>query len=119
MLTRCVSSLRQTDEGGAISGEGSNYESFILVRWEWLSLLGCQVILTAIFLISVIIHTARLGVDVVKSANTAELFALGHHGERGIATLEHDRSEGITTQVDRATIARLRRSEAGWKLHTE
>lgn len=112
-------SLRQTDEGGAISGEGSNYEKFILIRWEWLSLLGAQVILTVMFLISVIIHTARLGVDVVKSANTAELFALGRHGEPGEGTLGKDCTEGITTQVDPTTMARLRRSEAGWKLETE
>lgn len=114
-----MSSLRQTDTGGAISGQGSNYESFILVRWEWLSLLGCQVILTAIFLTSVIIHTARLGVDVVKSANTAELFALGNHNQPRIATLGQDRLEGITTRLDRATMVRLRKSEAGWKLHAE
>ncbi|KAJ4252341.1 hypothetical protein NW762_010939 [Fusarium torreyae] len=68
--------LRTADAQGSVEGKGFNRETYMFVRWQWLALLAGQVGLTVAFLVAIIIHTARIGVDVVKSSNAAELFAL-------------------------------------------
>ncbi|KAK7216204.1 hypothetical protein V2G26_004207 [Clonostachys chloroleuca] len=70
--------IRNADPDNHIEGKAYKQELHILIRWEWLSLLAIQLILTLVFLIWVMVLTAQLDMDVVKSSNIAELFAM--HG---------------------------------------
>lgn len=97
--------------------------TFVVVRWEWLTLISAQVLLSIAFLVTVVIGTARLGVDVVKSSNMAELFALpsqdgsesGKGGEES-GRRETGLSQGINTKVSRDVGAVLEKRQEGWRL---
>ncbi|KAH7316913.1 hypothetical protein B0I35DRAFT_512755 [Stachybotrys elegans] len=94
-----------------IQGEAFFPVTILRVRWEWLTFLAVQLVLTVVFLVSVIINTERMGVDIVKSSNMAELFAL-HIGEAEDSV----KTGGISSSVDRKTAAELYHGGQGWKL---
>jgi hypothetical protein len=98
-------------------------ENHIVVRWQWLFLLAIQIGFTIIFLPVVIYQTARLGIDIVKSSNMAELFAL-QDTQHCDAPPTDDRgqvikSAGINTQIDSNTTAELIKGNGGWKLYLQ
>ena len=105
------------DTKGAVEGEGFIRETYTFVRWEWLTLLAAQVGLAVVFVIAIIIHTARIGVDVVKSSNTAELFALqGDNGPRGTNIMASTQSMGIKTKLAKESTGMLLNTGGEWKL---
>ncbi|KAL2211302.1 hypothetical protein CC79DRAFT_194693 [Sarocladium strictum] len=95
--------------------------TFVEVRWEWMTLVSAQVGLSIVFLLSVMYGTARLGVDVVKSSNMAELFAFStterqdgwKEGESHGAYQDVGHA-GIKTQVAKDVGATLRKGREGW-----
>lgn len=100
--------------------------TFVEVRWEWMTLVSAQVGLSIVFLLSVMYGTAKLGVDVVKSSNMAELFAFSatgrqdgwKHGESHSAYQDVGRA-GIKTQVGKDVGATLRRGREGWYMEVK
>lgn len=68
--------MRTHEANGLVMGESLTAEAFVVIRWQWLAFLASQIGLTFLFLLIVIIHTAHLNIDIVKSSNIAELFAL-------------------------------------------
>ncbi|KAF6814700.1 hypothetical protein CSOJ01_03923 [Colletotrichum sojae] len=74
-----------------VMGVAWNSESFIRVRWPWLTFLIVQVGLSFIILMLIILETATAGVDVVKSSTLPSLFAINSEAK---ADLEHKFEEG-------------------------
>jgi hypothetical protein len=94
-----------------VRGEAFFPEMILRVRWEWLTFLAVQLVLTIAFLVAVIIHTERMGMNIVKSSNMAELFALQHD-----YTEEALKIRGISVSVDGKTAAELFREGQEWKM---
>lgn len=59
-----------------INGGAWKSESYIKVRWPWLTFLAAQVLLSVVILVMIITETARSGVDIVKSSTLPSLFAI-------------------------------------------
>ena len=59
-----------------VNGTALGMETFVHVRWEWLSLLIAQVSLSILVLLYIIIATARSGVEVLKTDALAALLAI-------------------------------------------
>ena len=115
-MTNVCDSLRTADKNGSVKGKGFNRETYMFVRWQWLALLAGQVSLTVVFVVAIVIHTARIGVDVVKSSNAAELFALQENKSGGTGMMEKSQSWGIRTKVGKASEGILINTGEGWKL---
>lgn len=107
-------SIRQA--GDPIEGEAKVLVTFIIVRWNWIAFIGTQVGLSIIFLIAVMIHTARLGLPVVKSSNLAELFALQGGESLGHAPGQH---VGLKPSIDGSLSGRLIQDGPNWKFQLD
>lgn len=115
------------ESGRERNGTAFNSVTFVEVRWEWLTLVAAQSGLTLVFLLAVVIGTARLGVDVVKSSNMAELFALptltfGDDSREGTKLRTQDHGfvyKGIKTEVGKDVGAVLRKGSEGWRLEVQ
>jgi hypothetical protein len=59
-----------------VNGTALAMETYVRVRWEWLSLLVAQVALSVIVLLSIIIATARSGVGILKTDSLSALVAI-------------------------------------------
>lgn len=109
-----------------VEGDVLQTETFVVVRWPWLSALAAQIGLTIVFVVGVAVHAARLGVAIVKSNNLAELFAQNSSSRRssqeqddGVAGGWTVSSTGIKTQVDEAARGRLVRDREAWILQVQ
>lgn len=113
--------MRESAEDGEVIGEALQRETFIKVRWEWLTFLAAQIGLTAVFIVVVMFHTARLDVDIVKSSNISELFALGNNNWSKSLNDEHGslKSSGINTKFHKDLRGRLIREDGVWSLEVE
>lgn len=100
-------------KGTTEEGETLIPETFVQVRWAWLSFVAIQVGLSVLFLVSIVWHTASLGVDVVKSSNMSELFALRHDTRYSQLPSE---AIGIHPLVDPSIVAKLEKSDGTWSL---
>jgi hypothetical protein len=78
------------------------------VRWAWLAFLAAQIGLSFVFLLAVMLYTAALGVDVVKSTSVAELFAMRPRG--------FSEPRGIRPSIDGQLVGRLRKEGHLWNL---
>ncbi|CAI6100061.1 unnamed protein product [Clonostachys chloroleuca] len=97
--------LRTSGGDRTVHGQAFVQENHIV-----LFLLAIQIGFTIIFLAAVIFHTERLGIDIVKSSNMAELFALQD-------TLEQEaKFVGINPRIDNNATAELTRRNGVWKL---
>ncbi|KIL89207.1 hypothetical protein FAVG1_07601 [Fusarium avenaceum] len=104
----------KTDLRNKVRGYAEISQQTIIIRWAWLSLLVTQIVLMILFMIYVIYETSKLGVQVVKGSNIAELKAMGQE----ISSLESECAlvGGISDKVDADLMGRLVRSDGGWKL---
>lgn len=123
MLGR-IREVKDEDNDGSLVktvhlGKARIGEPFLVIRWQWLALLVTQVLFTVLFLAYVIINTARLDVEIVKSSNIAELLALNrqrglHHRTTG--DQERDLPDGIRPGVEEKVHGRLTRHNGEWGL---
>lgn len=102
--------LNGNDEKNTVLGYARVGDTIIVVRWPWLSLLAAQVFLTILFLVHVIVDTALIGVEVVKSSNLAELRA-----DASTRPL----NGGIASQVDNTLVGKLVKVDDLWVLQVE
>jgi len=86
----------------------------IIIQWAWLSLLVTQVLLMVMFVLYVILETAKLNVQIVKGSNIAELVAMGY--EHSVPRSESVLSGGIAKSVRGDLMGRLVKSDNGWNL---
>lgn len=105
---------RQTNN--KVKGESANNEVFIVIRWEWITLLVIQIGVSVIFLIWVAIDTYLLGVPVLKSSNLGELFALQRPGYSPIAQGE---KTGFGHGIEKGIQGRLVREQDSWHLDVQ
>ncbi|KAL2204501.1 hypothetical protein CC79DRAFT_1325230 [Sarocladium strictum] len=104
------------DYGEVVQGAALSPVVFIKVRWAWLSYLAAQILLTIVFLVAVIVRSALLGIDVVKSSAMATLFAMEQSSDSeqdGIVL------PGLRRDVDKRTTGRLRRYHKTWSMVVE
>lgn len=106
-----MNSMRK--KGTTEEGETLIPETFVQVRWAWLSFVAIQVGLSVFFLVSIVWHTTSLGVDVVKSSNMSELFALRHGTSYSQLPSE---AMGIRPLVDPSIVAKLEKLDGTWSL---
>lgn len=113
--------MRESAEDGEVVGKALERETFIKVRWEWLTFLAVQICFTSVFLIVVMVHTARLDVDIVKSSNISELFALGNDNWGKSQTDEQKplNPSGINTKIHKGLRGHLIREDGVWRLDVE
>lgn len=108
--------MRQSKISEKVPGQVLTEKTFVVVRWEWLSFLAAQVGLTIVFLIAVIIYTARLHIDVIKSSNIAELLAI----RKSADDLDADGADvlggGIRRDIGDEFLARLQKDGPAWHL---
>ncbi|KAF6840725.1 hypothetical protein CMUS01_03822 [Colletotrichum musicola] len=74
-----------------VYGTAWKSETYVKVRWAWLTFLIVQVWLSIVILIMVIGETATAGIDIVKSSTLPSLFAINSEAK---ADLEHKFEEG-------------------------
>ncbi|CVL12577.1 uncharacterized protein FPRN_15129 [Fusarium proliferatum] len=104
----------KTDESNTIQGYAEIGQPTIIIHWAWLSLLATQILLMAVFVIYVILETAKLDIQVVKGSNIAELKAMGQ--EDSTSESEYVLAGGITESVDADLVGRLVKSNSSWNL---
>ncbi|TVY68254.1 hypothetical protein Focb16_v002109 [Fusarium oxysporum f. sp. cubense] len=104
----------KTDINNTVQGYAEINQPTIIIHWAWLSLLVAQILLMVVFVIYVILETAKLDVQVVKGSNIAELKAIGQ--ENSIPELEYVLAGGIAESVDADLVGRLVKSDSGWSL---
>ncbi|KLO85054.1 Uncharacterized protein LW93_6006 [Fusarium fujikuroi] len=104
----------KTDEINTIQGYAEIGQPTIIIHWAWLSLLATQILLMVVFVIYVILETAKLDIQVVKGSNIAELKAMGQ--EDSTSESEYVLAGGITESVDADLVGRLVKSNSGWNL---
>lgn len=114
--------MRNEEVHGEVRGSVPVQRTLITVRWEWLSFLAAQIGLTLLFLIAIILHTAKLDIDIVKSSNISELFARGSIDEPN-EPLGEDKPDGssdlvgIKNDINKTVQGQLLREGVRWRLH--
>lgn len=88
-------------------------ETYIHIRWGWISLLGGLIVLSTIFLLATMFKTKRLKVEAMRSSSLAAMTILSPEAKAymGSTALQEGsimRSEGLKL--------RLRRGSVGWTL---
>ncbi|KAJ0364990.1 hypothetical protein COL26b_012252 [Colletotrichum chrysophilum] len=80
-------------EEGGVFAEGTAWakQTYIKVRWEWLTFLAVQICLSVVILVMVIWETATADVDIIKSSTLPALFAIN---SEELANIEHRFEEG-------------------------
>jgi hypothetical protein len=102
--TALTNVVRSAPNGPPVIGDSSSTETFVSVRWEWLSLPISLLFLTLIFLVATMKKTAKEGVW--KTSAIATL----------LYGLPDDMQKKITTEVDNGT-PRAKAKELKVKLH--
>jgi hypothetical protein len=115
-----ASRLRQY--GDPVEGEALAPVVYIRVQWAWLSFLASQIFLSILFLIAVIVQTAGLGVEVVKSCEIASLFAVDY---RSLPTPSRSDtstglvSPGLRRELDTSVRGKLHGDHTGWRVQLD
>ncbi|RDW66797.1 hypothetical protein BP5796_09546 [Coleophoma crateriformis] len=96
-----------------VDGQSFAVETFVHVRWRWLTLLFGLVAASVVFLIGTVLTTSRYRVDAMKSNALAAVTVLSHDARTymGPADLRDDMSK----KAD-GLMLRLNKGEKGWDL---
>ncbi|KAM0806766.1 hypothetical protein AB5N19_07103 [Seiridium cardinale] len=79
----------------AVNGTALTQQTFVSIRWEWVTLLVVQVFLSLVVLIVAIFHTEMIGIPIIKGNPLPGLFAISAQEKY---TIEQQQM-GITTSV--------------------
>ena len=114
--------MRKEEVSGEVVGKTPIQETFIIVRWEWLSFLAAQLGLTLVSLLAITLHTASLDIDIFKSSNIPELFANRGAGASDQAPDDVGFGEStglieIKNGLDKTVQGQLLREGLRWRLH--
>ncbi|KAK4132541.1 hypothetical protein BT67DRAFT_385179, partial [Trichocladium antarcticum] len=98
-------------------------ESYVHIRWAWLSFLAIQLVLSVSFLLGIMIQTAVWNVKVLKGSPTAALLAISADDKAYLEEREHtllDSSRGEHARERarelRAITCRFVGGDMGWTL---
>ncbi|KAK0745328.1 hypothetical protein B0T21DRAFT_280461 [Apiosordaria backusii] len=132
-LTNVMFDNRTLALSSVVPGTAWQEETYISVRWEWLSLVAAQIGLSLLVLLIVMIQTSILGVPVVKSSILPAFFAVGlaerAEAERGRRDpmLDHQvyqevkgsKEKGATPEESYALMGDLQKTQNGkWVLES-
>ncbi|KAK4178302.1 hypothetical protein QBC36DRAFT_344725 [Triangularia setosa] len=111
-----------------VQGTAWQEETYFSVRWEWLSLVAAQIGLSLVVLLLVMVHTAVLGVPIVKSSILPAFFAVGlterAQAERGrdpilVQEAKGSRGKSATPEESLALMGDLQKTQQGeWVLES-
>jgi hypothetical protein len=95
-------------------------ESYVHVRWAWLTFLAIQIVLAVSFLLGIMVQTAVWNVKILKGSSTAALLAISAHDKAYLEERENlflDGGQESEMARKMKTIAcRFRPGERGWGL---
>ena len=99
-------------------------ESYVRIKWAWLSFLAIQIVLCIGFLLGIMLQTAVWNVKILKGSSTAALFAISADDKAYLEEREHvtlDSSGGSEHGPEmkrklRAITCRFMTGEKGWAL---
>jgi hypothetical protein len=77
---------------GTVEGIAYQPQTIVQVRWAWLSLLPCYVIIAAIFLASIILWTYASGTQTLKRSSLAMMVAVDRSTKEELGTLDRPRN---------------------------
>ncbi|KAH8645716.1 hypothetical protein BX600DRAFT_477876 [Xylariales sp. PMI_506] len=100
---------RLSDSNSGVSGTVFTAQSIVVVRWSWLALLGCQIVLSAVLLAATIAMTRAYGLKGLKDSSMATICALDPDTRAALGPL-NDLS-GIKKRV-KTTKVRLQRNSS-------
>lgn len=108
---------QQNDSGsGPFSGLAFKTETYVRVRWAWLSYPAAVIVLSLLYLISTIIETTHREVAIWKSSNLAMLF----HGKNlNLEKPDHVMVNTLSQMGERASsieVELIQIDEQDWKL---
>jgi hypothetical protein len=99
-------------------------ESYVHIRWAWLSFLAIQLALSVSFLLGIMIQTAVWNVKILKGSSTAALLVISaddkaYLEEREHILLDNSRSEHEVEMARklRAITCRFMSGNRGWTLN--
>jgi hypothetical protein len=103
-------------------GQPMALEIYITVRWPWIAFLAGQIFLSVVLLITTIVKTELMGIDIIKGASLPVLFAIRSWDiiqlNTGFAS-ERCQEEYCAIQKEgRGIVNNLTRTEAGWILES-
>lgn len=99
-------------------------ESYVHIRWAWLTFLAIQVVLSVSFLVGIMVQTAVWNVKILKASPTAALLAISaddkaHLEARDDMLLDSSHGGGQESEMARklqGITCRFRPGERGWAL---
>ncbi|KAK3330107.1 hypothetical protein B0H66DRAFT_611357 [Apodospora peruviana] len=100
VATTLTNTIRLSGSGTAAAAAATGVtmvpETYVHIQWAWLTFLAVQVVLSAAFLMGIIVQTAVWKVKVFKSSSMATLFAIESAGK---VTLERENNMFLLEQV--------------------
>ena len=87
----------------AVQGSALVEETFVHVRWGWITYMGFEILLAIVFLCLTVAYTQRLNMKVLKSSPLATLLALNDEARStvgGITTPKRVRSSAKSVKVN-------------------
>ncbi|KAI8157588.1 hypothetical protein K4K49_005285 [Colletotrichum sp. SAR 10_70] len=116
-----TNSLRDslTTEQAYITGQAYVSETYVKVRWWWMTLISCQVVLSTVVLVAALIQARMAGLNVVKSSTFPAFFAIDSSEKKLLET----RTASMDVQEQDRYLGtkglgqwRLRMQDNGWVL---
>ena len=121
MSVTCLHSLRRIREQGTReTGTVLVTEAYVCVRWAWLACVGAQIVMSAMFLVGVMIQTSVWDVKVLKSSALATMLALnaddkGRLERENLGQLTQPRTMGERLKAAKARFAV--QDDGSWSLN--
>ncbi|KAL1984945.1 hypothetical protein VTN96DRAFT_8501 [Rasamsonia emersonii] len=120
-----VTNVLRSWGGSPQTGTPYQLETYVIIRWGYLAFLAAQVVLSALFLLWVMIQSRRLKTEVMKNSVLATLFAISSEdkalleaegeGEPSIIHQDGNSNNDMSTMAKRSTV-KLIKGERGWRL---
>lgn len=76
MIANFCLSYRLRSKGTAVEGQANTLEVFVVVRWDFLIFLGVQVLLSAAFLVWIVVDSRIRKTKILKESALATLLAI-------------------------------------------
>ena len=111
MLTHC--SIRARAFSAPVIGDAKVAQSFVEVRWAWMSYLLSLLLLSFIFLTSTIYKTRVSQVNILKSSQLALMYG---STDKSRAGLHHADEREMMQQKAAKSNVMLVRAQGGWRL---
>jgi negative regulator of sigma E activity len=104
-------------------GEALELETFVQVRWPWLTLIASQTFLSIVLVVVTMVKTLGAGIEAIKTASLPALFAIntGNRAqlEAGLATQKPMEEYKAVQKKGKGVMECLTWTDDGWLLHRQ